>query len=276
MEPSTRLGHNEMLDRLRAGGPGKQVRRRTAKCNARAVVCLLLALIASVAAGCQANADAGRLGGQQDTDSLALDRAALLRELRDQGIDSDAVLEAIERVPRERFVPGGIRHLAYANHPLPIGYDQTISQPYIVALMTELIDPQPTDRVPEIGTGSGYQAAVLAELGSEVFTIEIIPELAASAVTLLGELGYDRVHVRHGDGYMGWPDEAPFDKVIVTAAPEEIPMALVEQLRTGGRMVLPVGPQGGVQQLVLLRKTNEGAVRQERVISVRFVPMVRQ
>ncbi len=142
--------------------------------------------------------------------------------------------------------------------------------------MTELIDPQPTDRVPEIGTGSGYQAAVLAELGSEVFTIEIIPELAASAVTLLGELGYDRVHVRHGDGYMGWPDEAPFDQVIVTAAPEEIPMALVEQLRTGGRMVLPVGPQGGVQQLVLLRKTNEGAVRQERVISVRFVPMVRQ
>ncbi len=268
------MAHYEILDRLGAGGLRVQPLRKTAVCNVRAVVCLLLALIVSVAVGCQA--DAGRVSGQQTADPLAADRAALLRELRDQGIDSETVLEALDHVPRERFVPDGIRHLAYANRPLPIGYDQTISQPYIVALMTELIDPQPTDRVLEIGTGSGYQAAVLGELGSEVFTIEIIPELAASAATLLGELGYDRVHVRHGDGYLGWPDEAPFDKVIVTAAPEEIPEALVEQLRTGGRMVLPVGPQGGVQQLVLLRKTNRGAVRQERVISVRFVPMVRQ
>ncbi len=239
-------------------------------------MCLLLTLIAAVAAGCRADAEAGRAGGQQEDEPLAVERAALLRELRDQGIESDAVLEALDRVPRERFVPHGVRHLAYANHPLPIGYDQTISQPYIVALMTELIDPQPTDRVLEIGTGSGYQAAVLGELGSEVFTIEIVSELAASATALLGELGYDRVHVRHGDGYLGWPDEAPFDKVIVTAAPAEIPAALVEQLRTGGRMVLPVGPQGGVQQLVLLRKTDEGEVRQEHVIQVRFVPMVRQ
>ena len=253
-----------------------EARRKTATRDVRAVVCLLLTLIAAVAAGCRADAEAGRAGGQQEDEPLAVERAALLRELRDQGIESDAVLEALDRVPRERFVPHGVRHLAYANHPLPIGYDQTISQPYIVALMTELIDPQPTDRVLEIGTGSGYQAAVLGELGSEVFTIEIVSELAASATALLGELGYDRVHVRHGDGYLGWPDEAPFDKVIVTAAPAEIPAALVEQLRTGGRMVLPVGPQGGVQQLVLLRKTDEGEVRQEHVIQVRFVPMVRQ
>lgn len=249
---------------------------KTAARDVRAVVCLLLALIPSVAVGCRADADARRTADQEEAEPLAVERAALLRELRDQGIESNTVLEALDRVPRERFVPRGVRHLAYANHPLPIGYDQTISQPYIVALMTELIDPQPTDRVLEIGTGSGYQAAVLGELGAEVFTIEIVPELAASAATLLGELGYDRVHIRHGDGYLGWPDEAPFDKVIVTAAPEEIPAALVEQLRTGGRMVLPVGPQGGVQQLVLLRKTSEGEVLQERVIPVRFVPMVRQ
>ncbi len=186
------------------------------------------------------------------------------------------MLDALGRVPRQRFVPPLLRHLAYANNPLPIGHEQTISQPYIVALMSELLQVEASDRVLEIGTGSGYQAAVLAELGAEVFSIEIIPELAASAGDLLGQLGYDRVHVRHGDGYLGWPDEAPFDQVIVTAAPEEVPAALVEQLAAGGRMVLPVGPQATVQQLVLLRKDDQGAVHEDRIVAVRFVPMVRQ
>ena len=253
-------------------GSGHQ--RKTANVNRRVVVYLLVPLIGLVEASHWT--DATLVRGQQETERLAVDRSALLRELQGQGIENANVVAALDRVPRERFVPRSFRHLAYANHPLPIGYEQTISQPYIVALMTELIDPQPTDRILEIGTGSGYQAAVLAEMGSQVFTIEIIPELATSAARLIGELGYDRVHVRQGDGYLGWPDKAPFDKVIVTAAPEEIPTALVQQLRTGGTMVLPVGPQGGVQQLFLLRKTDEGNVRQERVIPVRFVPMVRQ
>ena len=182
----------------------------------------------------------------------------------------------MDRVPRHLFVPENLRHLAYANHPLPIGHDQTISQPAIVAFMSQLLEPQPTDRVLEIGTGSGYQAAVLAELGLEVFTIELIGELATTAEARLRELGYDRIHVRHGDGYLGWPEEAPFDKVIVTAAPEEIPEALVEQLRIGGRMVVPVGPAGTVQQLTLLEKGEDGQVRVTEVLSVRFVPMKRR
>ena len=197
-------------------------------------------------------------------------------QIEARGVRSQRVLEAMRKVERHRFIPPDGQAFAYRDSPVPIGQGQTISQPYIVGCMTEAIDPQPGDRVLEIGTGSGYQAAVLAEMGSQVFTIEIIPELATSAARLIGELGYDRVHVRQGDGYLGWPDKAPFDKVIVTAAPEEIPTALVQQLRTGGTMVLPVGPQGGVQQLFLLRKTDEGNVRQERVIPVRFVPMVRQ
>jgi len=212
---------------------------------------------------------------QQADDVFARARAALLSELRRQGIRSEEVLAAIERVPRERFVPAANRDLAYGNHPLPIGRGQTISQPFIVALMSELLETEAGDRVLEIGTGSGYQAAILAELGCEVFSIEIVGELAAGAEALLGELGYERVHVRHGDGYLGWPEEAPFDKVIVTAAPEEIPAALVEQLRVGGKMVIPVGPQGAVQQLTLLEKGADGSVTATRSIPVAFVPMVR-
>ncbi len=202
-------------------------------------------------------------------------RAALIEELRRQGIESEEVLAALGHVPRERFVPASQQRFAYGNHPLPIGYGQTISQPFIVALMTELLELERGDRVLEIGTGSGYQAAILAELGSEVYTIEILAELAASAAAKLAELGYDRVYVRHGDGYAGWPTEAPFDKVIVTAAPEEIPRALVDQLRPGGRMVVPVGPQGTVQQLTLLEKLADGELKTTRVIPVAFVPMVR-
>ena len=214
-------------------------------------------------------------GGFQEAERFTEARAALVAELRRQGIQSEEVLAAIDRVPRERFVAEAYRDLAYANHPLPIGQGQTISQPFIVALMSELLETEAGDRVLEIGTGSGYQAAILAELGCEVFSIEIVGELAAGAQALLHELDYGRVHVRHGDGYLGWPEEAPFDKVIVTAAPEEIPDALVEQLRVGGKMIIPVGPQGAVQQLTLLEKGADGAVRTTRILPVAFVPMVR-
>ncbi len=207
--------------------------------------------------------------------SFGESRAEMIEELRRQGIESEAVLAAVGRVPRERFVSADQQRFAYGNHPLPIGHGQTISQPYIVALMTELLQLEPGDRVLEIGTGSGYQAAVLTELDTDVYTIEIIPPLADTASTTLTELGYGRVNVRQGDGYLGWPEEAPFDKVIVTAAPEQVPAALVEQLRPGGRMVVPVGPQGAVQQLMLLEKSSDGEVRTRTVIPVAFVPMVR-
>lgn len=202
-------------------------------------------------------------------------RAALVQELRLQGIESEEVLDALGRVPRERFVSPAYVGEAYGNHPLPIGHGQTISQPYVVALMSEVLDLEPGDRVLEVGTGSGYQAAILAELDCEVFTLEIIEDLAASAAALLQDLGYDRIHVLHGDGYLGWPEEAPFDKIIVTAAPEEIPAALVEQLRVGGKMIIPVGPQGAVQQLTLLEKGTDGKVETTAIIPVAFVPMVR-
>ena len=215
------------------------------------------------------------VAAQQSEGRFAEARGALVQELRLQGIESESVLDALGRVPRERFVLSADVDGAYGNYPLPIGHGQTISQPYVVALMSELLDLEPGDRVLEIGTGSGYQAAVLAELDCEVFTLEIIEDLAASAAVLLQELGYDRVHVLHGDGYLGWPSEAPFDKVIVTAAPEEIPAALVEQLRVGGKMIIPVGPRGGVQQLTLLEKGADGKVETTAIIPVAFVPMVR-
>ena len=203
-------------------------------------------------------------------------RVALVDELRRQGIRQEPVLAAIGNVPRHLFVPAELEPLAYANEPLPIGAGQTISQPYIVALMTELLDLVPGDRVLEIGTGTGYQAAVLAELGCRVYTIEIIPELAAGATRRLADLGYDDVVVRVGDGYLGWPEEAPFDKIIVTAAPEQMPQALVQQLGGPGRLVAPIGPVFSTQQLVLLEKTADGERREEQLLPVRFVPMVRK
>lgn len=185
-------------------------------------------------------------------------------------ITNPCVLEAMRRVPRHLLVPENLRPSAYEDSPLPIGHGQTISQPFIVAFMTEKLDPQPEDRVLEIGTGSGYQAAVLAELVAEVFTIEIIPELAARAEQDLAELGYKNIHVRVGDGYLGWPEAAPFDAIIVTCAPENIPTPLVDQLREGGRMILPVG--GERQELHLLTK-RDGTIQTESVLPVRFVPM---
>ena len=194
------------------------------------------------------------------------------QQLRARGIADRSVLEAMVRVPRHRFVPAQHRHLAYADHPLPIGHDQTISQPYIVAYMTEAAQVSPDDKVLEIGTGSGYQAAILGELAGEVYTIEIIPALAERARTELRELGYENVHVRTGDGYAGWPEHAPFDAIVVTAAPDHVPPALVEQLAVNGRMVIPVGR--GEQQMRVITKTDRGVI-DETTLSVQFVPLVR-
>jgi len=183
------------------------------------------------------------------------------------------VLQAMRRVPRHLFVPEEYRDLAYRNTPLFIGYNQTISQPYIVAHMSELLNLKPEHRVLEIGTGSGYQAAVLAELCNHVYTIEIVPELGRRAEKLLKDLGYDQVHVRIGDGYEGWPEAAPFDRIIVTCAPENIPGPLLDQLAPGGRMVIPVGTQLGAQYLVEVRKDRKGSITKKEYYPVRFVPM---
>ncbi|MGH7464446.1 MAG: protein-L-isoaspartate(D-aspartate) O-methyltransferase [Longimicrobiales bacterium] len=205
-------------------------------------------------------------------DPYAAERARMVRELRARGIGDQRVRAAMARVPRHRFVPASLASLAYGDHPLPIGFDQTISQPYIVAYMTEAADISPTDRVLEIGTGSGYQAAILAELAREVYTIEIVAELATGARTVLRDLGYTNVHVRTGDGYLGWREHAPFDAILVTAAPDHVPPALVEQLAVNGRMLIPVGT--GEQELRLLTKTAGGVIEQT-MLRVRFVPLVR-
>jgi protein-L-isoaspartate(D-aspartate) O-methyltransferase len=187
-------------------------------------------------------------------------------------ITNARVLAIMGKVPRHEFVPETLRAQSYADHPLPIGYDQTISQPFIVAFMTEKLEPKPTDKVLEIGTGSGYQAAVLAGLVSNVFTIEIVEPLARRAGSDLKRLGYTNVMVRAGDGYKGWPDAAPFDAIIVTCAPERVPQPLVDQLKEGGRMIIPVGAFGD-QELYLLQK-KQGRVEQRAVLPVRFVPMI--
>lgn len=194
-------------------------------------------------------------------------------QIEARGVKDPRVLDAMRRVPRHRFVPGDLAPYAYEDRALPIGHGVTISQPYIVAYMTEALKLAPAHRVLEIGTGSAYQTAVLAEIAREVFTIEIIPHLAVQARLILDELGYTNVHVREGDGHPGWPDEAPFDRVIVTAAPEEIPAPLVEQLAVGGRLVIPVGD--AMQWIIVLEKTEAG-VAQERTIPVAFVPFRRK
>ena len=191
-------------------------------------------------------------------------------QLRARGIRDPRVLDAMRRVPRHLFVPSAGRDAAYGDHPLPIGHGQTISQPYIVAFMSEALQLQPTHRVLEIGTGSGYQAAVLGELAGEVYTIEIIPELADSARKTLLDNGYKNVHVRTGNGYLGWPEHAPYDRIMVTAAPDDVPPALVEQLKIDGLMAIPVGI--GVQELRILRRTPAGLETID-TLPVRFVPM---
>ena len=187
------------------------------------------------------------------------------------GIDPE-VLRVMRVTPRHAFIPEENRHLAYEDRPVPIGYGQTISQPFVVALMTDLLNVEPGDKVLEIGTGSGYQAAVLSPLVGEVRTIEIVPELGERAAGVLGELDYDNVHTRIGDGYYGWPEAAPFDGIVVTAAASHIPPPLVEQLKVGGRMVIPVGGPFAAQQLMLVEKQADGSVTTRQLLPVQFVP----
>jgi protein-L-isoaspartate(D-aspartate) O-methyltransferase len=186
------------------------------------------------------------------------------------------VADAMGRVERHRFVPPEYAAHAYENRPLPIGHGQTISQPFIVALMTELLDPRPDHVVLEVGTGSGYQAAVLAECVRKVYTIEIVAALGERARATLDALGYRNVEVRIGDGYLGWPEAAPFDGIVVTAAPEHVPQPLLDQLKPGGRMVIPVGPQAGGQDLLLITKAADGRTITQRKLPVRFVPLTRK
>ncbi len=216
----------------------------------------------------------GACTGEGDmTEDWSHERAAMVATIRRYGLRDDAVLDAMGAVWRHRYIPAAYQRAdAYGDHPCPIGQNQTISQPYIVAYMTSKMNLQPGEKVLEIGTGSGYQAAILAELGAAVYSIEIIPELAQHAQKILKQEGYGAVHVLAGDGYKGWPEHAPFDAVIVTCAPAEIPQALVDQLREGGRMILPLGRYR--QRLVILRK-QQGRVVQEDDLSVRFVPMVK-
>jgi protein-L-isoaspartate(D-aspartate) O-methyltransferase len=210
--------------------------------------------------------------GLQANDDWAMERNAMVtQQIERRGVHDQRVLQAMRTVPRHEFIPESQRYAAYEDHPLPIGYSQTISQPYIVAAMTEVLKLQPDDTVLEIGTGSGYQAAVLATLVSNVYSIEIVPELAARAEATLKRLGYANVHVRAGDGYKGWPSEAPFDGIIVTCAPDEIPQPLLDQLADGGRLVIPVGGRFG-QELVRVTKSGEKFQR-ENLMGVVFVPM---
>jgi protein-L-isoaspartate(D-aspartate) O-methyltransferase len=229
---------------------------------------LLVALISAlVLPGCRQRT--------ADVADFAQERRRMVQEqLVARGIHDARVLAAMGKVPREEFVPTESRCFSYTDGPLSIGFDQTISQPYIVAFMTERLQLKPKDRVLEIGTGSGYQAAVLAELVKEIYTVEIVEPLAKSAEATLHRLGCQNVHVRIGDGYQGWPDAAPFDAIIVTCAPSQVPQALVDQLSEGGRMIIPVGQQFA-QMLYLLEKKN-GQLRQSATLSVRFVPMVQE
>ena len=221
---------------------------------------------------------------QADAQDYAARRARLVAEVdamyaetqRETGLPamSPAVRSALAKVERHRLVPAAQQHVAYQNRPLPIGDGQTISQPYIVALSTDLISPRPGDVVLDVGTGSGYQAAVLAEAVKQVYSIELIESLARKAAARLAEMGYRNIEVRVGDGYAGWPEKAPFDAIIVTAAAPSVPPALLAQLKPGGRMVIPVGSEGVVQYLKLLTKRPDGGVDEREVLPVRFVPLV--
>jgi protein-L-isoaspartate(D-aspartate) O-methyltransferase len=228
-----------------------------------------LCIACSMLVGCMTAA-------QDDGSDFRAQREAMVeRQIRQRGVTDTRVLDAMRSVPRERFVPPELRAQAYEDGPLPIGAGQTISQPYIVAYMTEALEVAPTHKVLEVGTGSGYQAAVLSGLVREVYTIEIVPELARRAEGVLRDLKMSNVHVRAGDGYAGWPEQAPFDRIMVTAAPEEIPRPLIEQLVAGGRLVAPVGAQGGPQWMTIIDKTSNGVV-EKRTIPVQFVPFTRE
>ena len=228
---------------------------------ARLIAVLLLAVACS---GTQVRQG----GGNESVDASR--RRMVDEQLKGRDIRDERVLDAMRRVPRHLFVPTEVRDQAYGDHPLPIGHAQTISQPYIVAFMTEALDVQPTHKVLEIGTGSGYQAAVLAELARDVYTIEIVEPLGETAGKVLSELGYKNIHTRIGNGYAGWPEQAPFHRIMVTAAPPEVPPALIEQLALDGVIAIPVGT--GMQELQVLRRTKDGLTLL-KTLPVRFVPM---
>jgi protein-L-isoaspartate(D-aspartate) O-methyltransferase len=225
---------------------------------------LVIAVV--VATGCQKQ--------PASSSEFAAERQKMMEEqLKPRGIRDERVLAAMAKVPREEFVAEDVRGRSYADSALPIGHDQTISQPYIVAFMTEQLRPKSTDRVLEVGTGSGYQAAILAELVQDVYTIEIVEPLAKEASARLARLGYANAHVKTGDGYQGWAEVAPFDAIIVTCAPDRVPQPLTQQLKDGGRMLVPVGTTMMDQQLYLLEK-KDGELAQTAILPVRFVPMV--
>jgi protein-L-isoaspartate(D-aspartate) O-methyltransferase len=224
-----------------------------------------------------ATSDVGTVEAEGTADNYAAEREALVEQgVVGLGITEPAVVDAMRAVPRHRFVPKQYRTQAYENHPLPIGYGQTISQPYIVALMTEAAAVGAGDTVLEVGTGSGYQAAVLAEIVDHVYTLEIIGALAERAEDTLDTLGYENVTVRRADGYFGWEAHAPYDAIVVTAAPDHVPQPLVEQLKVGGQMIIPVGPVGGYQTLWRITKVSEEEVQTEDLGGVRFVPLTRE
>lgn len=233
---------------------------------------LRAAVVALLVIGACTQTSGSASAGPSDAEDRAQERLHMVRkQIEARGVRDPRVLDAMRTVPRHRFMPESQRSAAYDDRPLPIGEGQTISQPYIVALMSELADLEPGDEVLEVGTGSGYQAAVLAEMGVKVYSIEIVEPLAKRAKAILDELGYGkRVEVRHGDGYAGWPERAPFDAVIVTAAPPKIPEPLKQQLEVGGRLIIPVGKH--FQSLLRVTRTADG-FREESVIPVRFVPM---
>jgi protein-L-isoaspartate(D-aspartate) O-methyltransferase len=214
--------------------------------------------------------------GYQSVDRYGIERERMVREqIENRGVKNPDVLRAMRTIQRHVFVPEHLRNQAYADGPLPIGYGQTISQPYIVASMTELLYPARELRVLEIGTGSGYQAAVLSTMFKEVYTIELVSELGASATALLRKLGLTNISVRIGDGYLGWPEKAPFDRILLTAAPPEIPQALLDQLAVGGRMIAPVGATSSDQELFAIEKDASGRITRRTIYAVRFVPMVK-
>lgn len=214
---------------------------------------------------------------EDDTLFYQLLRQAMIEnQIIDRGVSDERVIKAMNDVPRHLFVKESLRDLAYADGPLPIGHNQTISQPYIVAYMTEILQPDTHHIVLEVGTGSGYQAAILSKLVNHVYSIEIIPELGKEAANRLDKLGYDNVTVKIGDGYNGWEEHSPFDRIIVTAAPEQIPKKLVDQLKSGGLMILPVGKTSFGQDMRIVKKDRTGQVTTQETIPVRFVPMIHE
>ena len=249
---------------------------RLAPHNAFSLTLLVLfALACTLVSGCSGLSEPPASASAAPAASYEAERKAMVRlQIRARGVRDARVLEAMENIPRHLFVPESLTRQAYEDHPLPIGAGQTISQPYIVAFMSELLDVEPHHKVLEIGTGSAYQAAVLSRLAERVYSIEIVESLGEQARRRLDELGYRNVEVLIGNGYLGWPENAPFDRIILTAAPEEVPQALVDQLAAPGRLVAPVGPSSWSQDLIVIDKDAAGKTRGRTVLPVRFVPMV--